>query len=158
MLKLYTYPDLRPDLKEEAVLWDNYFWHHKITKYFDDTDTAIVKAINPGAIVESNPCFKNDYPPIGIGLLAEGCASLLSINHAIKTDTVDQYLFNITSCGGNAISYLAEVMAKDIDINAIVYHGDFGISDKVNIQIDDKETYTDAITASSAYIKAQKFY
>ena len=39
MLKLYTYPDLRPDLKEEAVLWDNYFWHHKITKYFDDTDT-----------------------------------------------------------------------------------------------------------------------
>lgn len=158
MLKLYTYPNLRPDLTEESVLWDNYFYHHKITKYFDDTDTAIVQAINPGAIVEPNLCFENNYPPIGIGLLAEGCASLLCINHAIKTNTVDQYLFNITSCGGNAISYLAEVMAKNIDINVIVYHGDFGTSDKVNIQIDDEKTYTDAITASSAYMKAQRFY
>ena len=51
-----------------------------------------------------------------------------------------------------------QAMAKDTDINTIVYHGDFGISDKVSIQIDDKQTYTDAITASSAYTKAQEFY
>lgn len=52
--------------------------------------------------MEPNLCFKNDYPPIGIDLLAEGCSSLLCITHAIKTNTVDQYIFNITSCGGNA--------------------------------------------------------
>lgn len=92
--------------------------------------------------------------PIGIGNLSEGCKTLLCINHAIKTNTIDKYLFNITSCGGNAISYLAEVMAANIDVFACIEHGDLGLFSGVPIDING-EIFMDALDASTRLIDIQ---
>lgn len=154
MLKLYTLGNLPEDKKNIKVPWDSYFRTKKITNYFDDTDTAIVKNVEGTSIINNQTIHgKFSGMSIGIGCLSEGCKTLLCINHAIKTNTVDQYLFNITSCGGNAISYLAEVMAKKVDVYAYVYHSDFGISESALIQINNKNPIKGAIEAATAHMK-----
>lgn len=135
------------------VPWDKYFKREKITKYFDDTDRKIVEDVEKTSLINNNTIEgKFSDMPIGVGNLSEGCKTLLCINHAIKNDNVDKYLFNITSCGGNAISYLAEVMAKNVDIEVYVNHSDFGESEKCSIEIDGQQ-FSDAIIASNHYTK-----
>lgn len=154
MLKIYTLDNLPTDKENIEVPWDRYFRDKKITKYFNDTDIKIVKDVEGTSLLNNETIYgKFSDMPIGIGCLSEGCKTLLCINHAIKTNTVEQYLFNITSCGGNAISYLAEVMAKGIDVYAYVEHSDFGSSENVRIQINDGEILKDALEASSIHMK-----
>lgn len=144
---------LNTDKEIVKVPWDKYFLDNKITKYLDDTDKKIVESIEKTSLINNETIHgKFSDMPIGIGSLSEGCKTLLCINHAIKTNTIDKYLFNITSCGGNAISYLAEVMAKEVDIEVYVKHSDFGESESCNISINGKK-FTDAILASSHYTK-----
>lgn len=154
MLKIYTVNNLPTDKTKIRVPWDKYFKEKKVTKYIDDTDIKIVKCVEGTSIINNETIYgKFSDMPIGIGRLSEGCKTLLCINHAIKTKTADQYIFNITSCGGNAISYLAEVMTKDTDIYAYVEHSDFGNSENVRIQINDGEIIKDALEASSIHMK-----
>ena len=133
------------------VPWDKYFKTEKITKYFDSTDKRIVEDVENTSLINSETIAgKFSDMPIGVGSLSEGCKTLLCINHAIKNDRIGEYLFNITSCGGNAISYLAEVIAKDVDIEVYVNHSDFGESEHCNIDIEGRR-FTDAILASDYY-------
>lgn len=135
------------------VPWDKYFKNEKITKYFDDTDKKIVADVEKTSLINSETIEgKFSDMPIGIGNLSEGCKTLLCINHAIKNGKIDSYLFNITSCGGNAISYLAEVMAKEVDIEAYVNHSDFGESENCNIEICGRQ-FTNAMLASDYYTR-----
>ena len=80
--------------------------------------------------------------------------NLLCINHAIKTGTIENYIFNITSCGGNAIAYLAKVMAKDIDIYTCIDHSDLGVFEDVPIEIDGR-TFDNAFDAATYLIELQ---
>lgn len=154
MLKLYTNIELVNDKEYVAVPWAKYFRQNKITKYFDDTDTTTVSNVEGTSLI-NNETIQGKFSdmPIGIGCLSEGCKTLLCINHAIKTNTIKNYVFNITSCGGNAISYLAEVIASEIDVYAYSGHSDFGCSSTINMQINNGNVYTDALCASEEYVK-----
>lgn len=157
MLKILSMHKMPNHLKYIQVPWDKYFKENKVTKYLDSSDEEIIREIESTALL-NNETIQGKFSemPIGIGCLSEGCKTLLCINHAIKTKTIQQYIFNITSCGGNAISYLAGVIAKDIDIYVTVNHSDFGISNNVYIQIDDGEVINNAIQASDIHIKINK--
>lgn len=157
MLKIYTLNNL-PDGKEDIkVAWNSYFEEKKITKYFDESDIKIVRDVEKTALI-NNETIQGKFSdmPIGIECLSEGCKTLLCINHAIKTNTIEKYLFNITACGGNAISYLAEVMAKDIDVYAYVNHSDFGTSKSAYIQINDSNIIQGAIAAANFHSKEMR--
>ena len=120
-----------------------------------NTDKKIVESIEKTSIINNETIHgKFSDMPIGIGNLSEGCKTLLCINHAIKTNTIDKYLFNITSCGGNAISYLAEVLAANIDVFACIEHGDLGLFSGVPIDING-EIFMDALDASTRLIDIQ---
>lgn len=154
MLKIYT---IKNKIQHKEILetpWDSYFEDKRITKYFDDTDIKIIKGVEETSLLNNETIYgKFSDMPIGIGCLSEGCKTLLCINHAIKTNTVGQYVFNITSCGGNAIAYLAEKMASDIDVYVYVNHSDFGMSNNVRIQINDGKELNDTLTASNEHIR-----
>lgn len=154
MLKIYT---IKNKIQHKEILetpWDSYFEDKRITKYFDDTDIKIIKSVEETSLLNNETIYgKFSDMPIGIGCLSEGCKTLLCINHAIKTNTVGQYVFNITSCGGNAIAYLAEKMASDIDVYVYVNHSDFGMSNNVRIQINDGKELNDTLTASNEHIR-----
>lgn len=152
MLTLYTLGNIPKGKEIVQVPWDEYFIDKKIAKYFDDTE--IVKSMQPRAIVEESEIFDKNYPPIGIEQLSEGCKILLCINHAIKTKTLDKYVFNITSCDGNAVAYLATEMVKDVDMQACIEHGDLGWFEGHQIKIKDKVFY-DSISASTGLIGLQ---
>lgn len=154
MLKLYTKNKMPNTKMVVTIPWKNYFRKYKITREFDDSDTQIIKAIEKTSIINNETIYgKFSDMPIGIGLLSEGCKTLLCINHAIKTGNISKYIFNIASCGGNAVSYLATEMAKETDINAYLNHGSFGSSLYCNIQINDNTTiYKDATLASNEYM------
>lgn len=94
--------------------------------------------------------------PIGIGNLSEGCKTLLCINHAIKNNKHHNIIFNITSCGGNAISYLASNIALEHDVYVYCAHCDFGHSTNVNIKINNDKVYNDAILASQEYLNIKR--
>ena len=154
MLKLYTESEIPKDKVRETIPWRNYFRKYKITKYLDESDKHIVEVVEKTSLV-NNETIQGKFSdmPIGIGLLSEGCKTLLCINHAIKNNIADNFVFNITSCGGNAISYLATEMAEGNDIIAYLSHGNFGSSLYCNIQINDDTTiYKDATLASNKYI------
>lgn len=158
MLTLYTPGNIPKGKEIVQVPWDEYFIDKKITKYFDDTDTEIVAKVEETSIINSNTIQgKFSDMPIGIGSLSEGCKTLLCINHAIKTKTIDKYVFNITSCGGNAVAYLAAEMAKDVDMQACIEHGNLGWFEGHPIKIKDKVFY-DSISASTELIKLQGEY
>lgn len=155
MLKIYTLNNMPTDKKNEKVPWDEYFRNKKITKYFDESDAKIVRDVEETSLMnEETINGKFSGMPIGIGALSEGCKTLLCINHAIKTNTIKDYLFNITSCGGNAITYLADVMAKDTDVYAYVEHGDFGGSENTLIEIDGQR-FSDTLEASEKLLEIQ---
>lgn len=154
MLKIYTHKETQSAKQDIKVPWDRYFIEHKVSKYIDDTDVEIVNNVENTSIINNNTIQgKFSNMPIGIGCLSEGCKTLLCINHAKKTNTINKYIFNITSCGGNAISYLAEQIARNVDIFVYVAHSDFGMSENANIQIDDGEIIRDALTASNIHMK-----
>lgn len=137
------------------VPWDDYFNDYKITKYFDESDMQIVNDVEQTALLNNETIHgKFSDMPIGISCLSEGCKTLLCINHAIKTGTINKYVFNITSCGGNAISYLATIMASNVNIEVYVKHYDFGVSKECCIRIEEK-TFNNAILASNALLKLQ---
>lgn len=138
-----------------TVPWDIYFYEHKITKLFDETDQKIVADVEQTSLINPETILgKFSDMPIGIGSLSDGCKTLLCINHAIKTKSIDNYLFNITECGGNAVSYLASVMSKTIDIYAYIEHYDFGIANDCNIKIGTK-LFHNTILAANALAKLQ---
>lgn len=86
---------LNTDKEIVKVPWDKYFKIEKITKYLDDTDKKIVESIEKTSLINNETIHgKFSDMPIGIGNLSEGCKTLLCINHAIKTNTIDKYLFN----------------------------------------------------------------
>lgn len=154
MLKLYTFVDKSKNEKIVVNMpWYKYFSKYRVTNSLDETDVELVSKVENTSII-NNSTIESKFlnMPIGIGDLSEGCKTLLCINHAIKTKTADQYIFNITSCGGNAIQYLAENMTKDADVYAIVEHSDFGYGKDAHIQIDDDKTYTDTMKASRDFI------
>ena len=85
---------LNTDKEIVKVPWDKYFKIEKITKYLDDTDKKIVESIEKTSLINNETIHgKFSDMPIGIGNLSEGCKTLLCINHAIKTNTIDKYLF-----------------------------------------------------------------
>ena len=115
--------------KEVIVLpWEKYFRKYKITKFFNKSDEEIIKEVENTALL-NNETIQGKFSdmPIGIGGLSEGCKTLLCINHAIKSGTTTKYMFNITSCGPNAIEYLAASISKSADIHAYCKHADWGI-------------------------------
>lgn len=156
MLKLYTKNKCPSDKEFIQVPWDKFFKQHKITKYFDESDRQIVENVEQTSLINSETINgKFSDMPIGIGCLSEGCKTLLCINHAIKTGTVNQYIFNITSCGGNAVAYLAKEMTKTTDVYATIEHSDFGKATECEIEINGQQICTDTFSASSALVKAK---
>lgn len=155
MLTLVSKKSLPNNKKIITIPWDVYFNTHKITKYFDKSDEKIIHDIEHTDLLNSETIHgKFSDMPIGVGCLSEGCKTLLCINHAIKTQTIGDYIFNITSCGGNAVSYLASVMAMDNDVTAYINHYDFGTSQECFIKIGEK-TFNDAIDAASELLRLQ---
>lgn len=137
------------------VPWDTYFRENKITKYFDTTDTKIVEAVENTSLINNETIGgKFSDMPIGIGCLSEGCKTLLCINHAIKFNLIDRYVFNITSCGGNAVTYLVKEMAKNIDIYVCIEHGDLGLFENATVKIGDR-LFDNATIASTYLIDVQ---
>ena len=154
MLYLYVEKDIPDNLLNIKVPWADYFIKQKVTKYLDETDIKIVKAVEESNLLNSSTIYgKFSDMPIGIGDLSEGCKTLLCINHAIKTKQIEALIFNITSCGGNAINYLITEIAKDIDINSYCEHKDFGKNKRdVKIKIGNK-IVTSVIDAKQAYME-----
>ena len=154
MLTLYTPSKLPKEKEIIQVPWDEYFIDKKIAKYFDNTDIEIVENVEETSLFNSDTIQgKFSDMPIGIGQLSEGCKTLLCINHAIKTKMIGKIIFNITSCGGNGIAYLATVMAKDENIDACIEHGDLGWFN-APIKIGEKE-FNNSISASTELINIQ---
>ncbi len=155
MLKLFNINTIPNDKEYIQVPWDSYFLNKKVTKYLDDTDTKIVESVENTALINNETIHgKFSDMPIGIGCMSEGCKTLLCINHAIKMNTVNQYLFNITACGGNAVEYLVKELAADVDVYACIEHGDLGLFSGVPIDINGK-VFMDALDASTRLIDIQ---
>lgn len=154
MLCLYAEKDIPGNLLNIQFPWADYFVKQKVTKYLDETDVRIVKIVEESNLLNTSTIYgKFSDMPIGIGDLSEGCKTLLCINHAIKTKKNTDFIFNITSCGGNAINYLIIEMAKDILINAYCEHKDFGKNKKdIEIKIGN-EILTSIIDAKRAYME-----
>ena len=140
MLCLYAKHHLPEHLIDIKVPWDTYFIQKKVTKTLDTTDIQIVKTVEMSNLLNTSTIYgKFSDIPIGIGELSVGCKTLLCINHAIKYNKTAEYLFNITSCGGNAINYLITEMARSVDIYCYCEHKDFGKNKKnVEIKLGDK--------------------
>lgn len=155
MLKILDIKELPDDKEYIQVPWDSYFIDKKVTKYLDNSDSKIVADVEKTSLINNETIHgKFSDMPIGIGCLSEGCKTLLCINHAIKTGTINQHIFNITACGGNAVEYLATVMTADIDVYACIEHEDLGVFDNVHVEIAG-EIFTDAINASTRLIELQ---
>ena len=155
MLKLFNINMLPNDKEYVPVPWDSYFLTKKVAKYLDETDTRIVQSVEDTSLNDDGTIQgKFSGIPIGIGCMSEGCKTLLCINHAIKTKTIDRYIFNITSCGGNAVEYLAKELASDVDVYACIEHGDLGLFSNTPIDVNG-EIFMDALDASTRLIDIQ---
>ena len=154
MLCLYDEKDIPDALLNIKIPWADYFIKQKVTKYLDGTDIRIVNIVEESSLLNASTIYgKFSDMPIGIGDLSEGCKTLLCINHAIKTHNIANFIFNITSCGGNAINHLITEMTTDVDVYAYCEHKDFG-KDKKNIKIKvGNEIVTSIIDAEQAYLE-----
>lgn len=150
MLKIYERNNIPADRIIEDFPWNNYFESQKVTKYFDDSDIEIVEDIEQTSLL-NNSTIQGKFSdmPIGVGELSEGCKTVLCINHAIKTGMVNKYVFNITSCGGNAVDYLVKILAKNTDIFVIIEHTDLGYFENCSVEVNGK-IYTDWLSVSKA--------
>lgn len=155
MLIIYNKNLIPNDKRDIAIPWDEYFNEYKITREFNEYDEQIIKNVEKTSLL-NNETIQGKFSdmPIGIGLLSEGCKTLLCINHAIKHKTEENFIFNITECGGNAISYLADTMAKKTNVYAYVEHYDLGVSETCNIMIGNK-IFSNAILAANELIHIQ---
>lgn len=100
MLCLYSERNIPHKLLNIKIPWDEYFIKKRVTRFFDETDIKIVEAVENSSLLNASTIYgKFSDMPIGIGCLSEGCKTLLCINHAIKTEKITEYIFNITSCG-----------------------------------------------------------
>ena len=146
-------------VKDKEIIntpWDKYFRKFKITKYFDNSDIDIVRDVEKTTLINNDTIYgKFSDMPIGIGNMSEGCKTLLCINHAIKNGTVTNYVFNITSCGGNAVAYLITKMASDKDIYVIMEHSDFGHFNDSCVSIDGY-IEKDSISASNRLVSIRE--
>jgi hypothetical protein len=153
MLKIFSTNNIPKDKEYISVPWDKYFRQNKITKYFDESDEKIVHDVEQTSLINSETIQgKFSEMPIGVGKLSEGCKTLLCINYAIKNKTIKNYVFNITSCGGNAVAYLANTIAKDVNILVCIEHGDLGMFNNTNISVDGN-IFNDSIKASTYLIE-----
>lgn len=154
MLCLYVEKDIPDDLQDIKIPWADYFIKQKVTKYLDETDIKIVKMVEGSSLLNTSTIYgKFSDMPIGIGELSEGCKTLLCINHAIKTKNITELIFNITSCGGNAINYLITEMDKSVDIKVYCEHKDFGKNKRdVKIKVGD-QIVTSIMDAKQAYME-----
>lgn len=154
MLCLYIEKDIPDNLLNIEIPWADYFIRQKVTKYLDETDIQIVEAVEKSSLINNSTIYgKFSDMPIGIGELSGGCKTLLCINHAIKTKNIKELIFNITSCGGNAINYLIADMAKSVDINVYCEHKDFGKNrSDVKVKVGDR-IVTSIMDAKQVYME-----
>lgn len=152
MLKVYS-KDRLESFNREFIRapWDGYFRFKKVTSLLDVTDRKIVEAIEETHFTGNTTIYgKFSKTPIEIGEISEGCKTLLCINHAIKTNTINKYIFDITSCGSNAIEYLAKEIAKDVDIYVYSRHTRFGALECA-LSVNDK-VFNNCFEASRYYL------
>ena len=157
MLCLYSERNIPHKLLNIKIPWNEYFIKKRVTRFFDETDIKIVEAVENSSLLNASTIYgKFSDMPIGSGCLSEGCKTLLCINHAIKTEKITEYIFNITSCGGNAINYLITVMAKDIDINCYCEHKDFGENrENIKVKVGNK-VVTNILDAKQEYMEMDR--
>lgn len=135
MVHLYNEKNIPSNLLDIKIPWDSYFRKQKVTKYLSDTDVKIVESVEGTNLLNNSTIYgKFSDMPISIGELSEGCKTLLCINHAIKVGNTKDIIFNITSCGGNAVNYLITEITRNVDVNAYCEHKDFG-KNKINIKV-----------------------
>lgn len=152
MLYLYSPNRIPKDREIVKLPWLDYFEINKVTQYLDETDAKIVEDVEDTHLINNQTIlskFRNI--PIDIGKLSEGCKTLLCINHAIKTNMIQNYIFNITSCGDNAIQYIVTTLASDVDIYAYSYHGNLGYFNNVELKIND-ELFNNSAYAAREFI------
>lgn len=143
MLIIHYKNELPTDKINSKFPWYTYRFDEQLS----DNDIKIIETIEQTKVFNDNT-IQNRFSgtPVCIENISSGCKTLLAITKAIRNNEIDKYVFNLTNCGSNAISYLATEIAKDIDIHAYLSHTDLGTSKNCHIKIGN-ETFTDATKA-----------
>ena len=136
MLRVYKYEEIPVDKVLVKNPWDEYFWDNIRKRGLTEEDIDIVEGIDKSKVI--NPVTiqsKFDSRYVDLSRLSDGCKTILAIKDMIKTGGINDVIVDINSCGGNAISYLAENLAKEQEVNVCLNHCDFGNSKNCDIYL-----------------------